>query len=292
MKLALKFNLVFVAVFIVGLVAASAGARALLQRYARVETLENARLLMEEASASRRYTATQLAPVLETAPAWSRTFLPQTVPAYGATEQFNTVRERFPDYAYKEATLNPTNLRDRAADWEVDIVQRFRQYPGETEISGDRDTPSGRSVYLAWPIRIQDPACLTCHSTVAAAPKTMVDRYGPANGFGWQLNEIVGAQIVSVPEALTMRHAEAATVSFTGFLAAILVVLLAALNVMLRVIVVRPITRIARLADEVSLGKIDEADIPGEGADELSGLARSFNRMKKSLVQALKMLES
>ena len=42
-------------------------------------------------------------------------------------------------------------------------------------------------------VRITNPACLTCHSSVEAAPKTMVDKYGPANGFGWNLNEVVSA---------------------------------------------------------------------------------------------------
>ena len=98
-------------------------------------------------------------------------FLPQTVPAYAATEQFNDVRKTHPDYAYKEATLNPTNPRDRASDWEADVVQIFRQTPTTTELVGERDTPTGRSLYLARPIQIKNGACLVCHSTVDAAPK-------------------------------------------------------------------------------------------------------------------------
>ena len=290
MKLALKFNLVFLSVFVVGLAAATWGSRTLLQRNAREETLQNARLIMAEAVASRAYTSTQLAPLLKEIPP-TKGFLPQTVPAYGATEQFAAVHESFRDYAYKEATLNPTNPRDHAVDWEVDIVDRFRQYPDQKEIIGDRETPSGRSVYLAHPIIIRDPGCLECHSTVAAAPKTLIDKYGPANGFGWNLNETIGAQIVSVPEALPLSRAESAFTTFTTFLAVILVVLFAALNLMLRFIVVRPITRIARVADDVSLGKIDSPDLPASGHDELSTLSQSFNRMKKSLGHALKMLD-
>ena len=49
-------------------------------------------------------------------------FLPQSVPSYAATQNFLKLREQHPEYAYKEATLNPTNPRDRAADWEADIV--------------------------------------------------------------------------------------------------------------------------------------------------------------------------
>ena len=80
--------------------------------------------MMEAALASRNYTNTQIKPLLETQLKY--VFLPQTVPAYAATEQFNDLRKTHQDYAYKEATLNPTNPRDRASDWEADVVQIFR----------------------------------------------------------------------------------------------------------------------------------------------------------------------
>jgi protein-histidine pros-kinase len=220
-------------------------------------------------------------------------FLPQSVPAYGATEQFNALHAKFPDFSYKEATLNPTNLRDRASDWEVDIVNRFRQYPDEVEAVGERDTPSGRSLYLAKPLVIKDPACLGCHSTVDAAPKSLIKRYGPANGFGWKQGEIIGAQIVSVPMTLPIKRADTAFYTFLGSLAAIFAAVFVVLNVMLMRIVVRPVTKLAALADEVSLGKIDAPDFPVTGAsdDEISLLSQSLNRMKKSLSHAIKMLE-
>ncbi|MBL8484675.1 MAG: HAMP domain-containing protein, partial [Rhodocyclaceae bacterium] len=47
---------------------------------------------------------------------------------------------------------------------------------------------------------------------------------------------------------------------------------------------------LARLADEVSLGKLDAADFAG-GSDEIGVLGMSFNRMKKSLVEAMKLLD-
>ena len=73
-------------------------------------------------------------------------FLPQTVPAYAATETFNSLRKKYPDFTYKEATLNPTNPRDRADSWEVDIVNQFRNSADLKEFVGQRDTPAGRSL--------------------------------------------------------------------------------------------------------------------------------------------------
>jgi protein-histidine pros-kinase len=213
------------------------------------------------------------------------------VPAYSATEVFNGLRKKFPEYAYKEATLNPTNPRNRAVDWETDLVNQFRNNPEQAEIIGERDAPTGRLLYVARPIQIRDGACLTCHSTVDAAPKTLIDRYGPANGFGWKLNEVIGAQVVSVPTEVPTQRARIAFKSFMVSLAGIFVFLGIALNVMLLYMVVRPVSRLARLADQASLGNIDVPDFKVRSRDEIRTLADSFNRMKKSVAQAMKMLD-
>src|SRR5262245_46512523 len=124
MKLIVKFNLVFIVVFLLGLAAAGYVSQELLQRNARDEIVQSARLVMESALANRAYTSTQVGPLLQTQMKYS--FLPQSVPAYSATEVFNGVRKAFPQYDYKEATINPTNPLNRANDWEADIVKQFR----------------------------------------------------------------------------------------------------------------------------------------------------------------------
>jgi len=289
MKLVVKFNLALITAFVIGFVAAGFVSKQLLLQNARDEILDNSRMIMASALASRNYTTNQIAPLLRQLP--TEDFLPQTVPAFGATEQFAALRAQFPDFSYKEATLNPTNLRDKATDWEVDIVNEFRQYPDKNEIVIERDTPTGRSLSLARPIKIKDKSCLVCHSTVDAAPAAMIKRYGPANGFGWQLNDTVGAQLVSVPMALPIQRAERAFYTFMTSMAVIFGVVFVLLNAMLMIIVVRRVTRMAKLADEVSLGKLDAPEFPTRGKDELSRLASSFNRMKKSLSHAIKMLD-
>jgi HAMP domain-containing protein len=60
---------------------------------------------------------------------------------------------------------------------------------------------------------------------------------------------------------------------------------------MLLTIVIRPVTRLSELADQVSLGKFDAAEFEVKGKDEIATLAASFGRMRKSLVQAMKMLD-
>ena len=126
--------------------------------------------------------------------AHSTTFIAQTIPFFGATEVFNYLRKTFPAYTYKEATLNPTNPRDRAADWEADVIQGFRNHSDETQMMGQRDTPEGESLWLAPPIKVE-ASCLECHSSPSTAPAALVKVYGRDNGFNWKTGDIVGAQI-------------------------------------------------------------------------------------------------
>lgn len=290
MKLIVKFNLVFLAVFLVGLGVAGTISYNLLQRNAREEILQNARIMMESALAQRAYTNTQIKPLLDTQMRYK--FLPQSVPAYSAHALFDALRSKYTDYSYKEATLNPTNPRDRATDWEADVVHQFRNGHATEEMVGERDTPAGRALYLARPIQVKDQACLQCHSTVEAAPPTMIDYYGTANGFGWQMNEIIGAQIVSVPTAVPLARANQTFRVFMLSLTGVFVLIFITLNLMLASIVIRPVTQLAAMADQVSLGNLDVPEFPVTSRDEIGALAAAFGRMHKSLSKAMSMLEN
>jgi HAMP domain-containing protein len=289
MSLFLKFNLILVLVFSVALVPVGFISQSLLQKNARQEVVDNARLMLQTAMAARSYTVKQIKPLLSARLA--EEFLPQTVPAYSATEIFNYLRESHPDYTYKEATLNPTNPRDRTVDWEADIVNAFRGDPKLREIIGERDGPLGRSLYLARPIQITDAACLSCHRTPETAPVSVVKAYGPSGGFGWTLNEIIGAQIVTVPTSVAARLATRAFQTLLLSLVGVFVFMLIVLNLLLHVVVTRPLRQLAQMADQVSTGNFDIPEVRVKGKDEVAVLAGSFNRMRISLAKALKMLE-
>jgi len=250
--------------------------------------LRNAGVMMEAALSMRSYTVGQVRPNLAVDP---DKFLPQSVPAFGATEIMTLLRKKYPDYAYKEAALNPTNPRNRAVEWENDIVNAFRNDPAQAEISGMRETPTGRSLYLARPFQIKDPACLSCHTNAEMAPASMVKIYGPNNGFGWKLNEVIGAQIVSVPMNLPIRNANHAFVTFMSSLTVVFAVLFVILNMMLTALIVQPITQLSAAADQISRGKLDIAELPAKGKDEVSQLGQAFNRMRRSLEKAISLID-
>ncbi len=286
-----KFNLALLLVFAVGLGVTGYVSYSLLQKNAQDEVLRNAGVMMEAALSARAYTNAQIRPLI---PYDDNVFHPQSVPAYSATEIMNALHKKYADYTYKEATLNPTNPRNRAVEWETDIVSAFRNNPDLDEISGVRDTPTGESLYLARPFQIKDKACLNCHTTAAQAPPAMVRIYGPNNGYGWKHMEVIGAQVVSVPMALPVRKANRAFYTFMLSLSGVFLALFVILNVMMSVLIVRPIRRMSAAADKISTGNVDDADIAEfseSGKDEIAVLGRSFNRMRRSLAKAIDMID-
>jgi len=201
------------------------------------------------------------------------------------------LQKTYPDYAFKSAMLNPTNPRDRAVAWEEDIVSSFKRSADLKEFIGERETPTGTALYIARPIVVTNPGCLACHSTPEAAPKTLTDKYGPANGFGWTLNEPLGAQVVSVPLTLPLREADRELLVVVGVLAGVFLLIGAALNVMLYRLVIKPVSTLSAIADRVSLGEFEAPEFDVQSKDEIGVLSDSFNRMRTSLAHAMKMLE-
>jgi HAMP domain-containing protein len=289
MKLAAKFSIVFVLIFSVGLAGAGAICHRFLLDNARDSVLQQARLMLETTLATREYTSKQVGPLVQLLDRKEIVFHPETVPGFAATEHFSYVHAKNPEYSYKEATLNPTNLRDRASDWEADLIHAFSDDPKKTELIAERDTPTGRSLVLARPM-VASAGCMRCHSAPAAAPASMVRLYGNDNGFGWKTGEVIGAQVVSVPLALPIRLADNAFRSLMASLVALGALLLVVLNLYIYFGVVKPVTRLASMADEASKGHLHLPELPVKGRDELAVLAGAFNRMQRSLERAMKML--
>lgn len=288
MNLRFKFNLVLIGIFALGTALVLLISRQQFLRDAEENVTRQSSLIMETALAVRGYTSTRIKPHLD--PKLVDVFLPETVPAFAATETINLLRKKYPDYGYKEAALNPTNPRDLAHEWEAAIIRRFRDDAASTEVVGERYGQNGLQWYVARPIRITNAACLNCHSTPTAAPASLIQAYGHQNGFGWKLNEVIGAQIVTVPMTVPLAQADAAFRTFVFSIVGVLALTLIVLNVMLSRLIIRPVTAVAKAAEAISLGRSDVAEFSEKGHDEVADLRRSFNRMRRSLIVAMSMI--
>ena len=290
LKLGQKLTILLLSVFLGGIIVSGAVLSKILNHTAQQQITSKAVMLMETMNSVREYTNSQVKP--ELVERLDVDFLPETVPAYSAREVFETFRssQDYGDFFYKEATLNPTNLRDQADVFEAAIVNKFRQQDDLKEMEGFRSTPGGEMFYIARPIRIVKQSCLVCHSRPNVAPMGMLERYGDANGFGWQLNEIVGAQIISVPATTTLQIARHSLVMILGIVVVVFAIAIYMVNLWLKRYVVRPINRMAMVAEAISTGDTD-AVFGQLSGDEVGQLAQAFNRMRLSLKMAIRRLK-
>ena len=288
MGLRTKFNLAMLFVFLIGLGLTGAMSYEIVKFEARREVLNNAALMSEQASALAQFTVNEIAPLL--ADQIERRFLPQSHPTWVTQTNFRILQQKFPDYSFNVTVENPTNPDERPTDWQAEIIRSLKAQPELQELIMERETPNGRILSVATPVVISNPACLRCHSTPDAAPARMVDLYGPNNRFGWNLNEVIGAQIVSVPMRISDAHAWSFFTHVMVWLIAIFVAMMVLLNLLLHFVMIKPVRGISTLATEVSMGNMGAPEVVVRGRDEISQLAESFNRMRRSLANAMKML--
>ncbi len=289
MRLRTKFNLALVLACVSGIIAATG----LTYQAAKSSALQGIKneiaIIHANALAVSKYTSTEVAPLLSDNS--DILFLPHTVPSFSAQTVFSYFNSSFPDYYYKEAVLNPTNPGDLAEDWEADLINQLRADQSLDQISIIRKTDTGRVFAVAFPLTVTDQSCLECHSDPSLAPAAMIDLYGSENGFGWEIGETIGAQIIYTPIAQAdKRVIDLVLVIMLVILAAFTVVILL-VNLMLSRIVLKPVAVMSEISQQVSMGDFSAREYIKKGSDEISLLSTSFNRMRRSLDSAMRLLD-
>lgn len=293
LKLGAKLNILLIGIFLLILLTSGIALSFILENNAKWVVASKALMLMESMSGVREYTNEQITPELAPRLEIEDRFLPQTFPGYAAREVFDNFRKReqFRDFFYKEAALNPTNLRDKADKFETEIIKEFRKRRDIQELTGFRSLPSGDIFYVARPHIVTEVSCLRCHSTPSTAPKSQIATYGSENGFGWKLNDVVGAKIISTPASEVFDRAHDLQVLVIGILSSFLLLTMLLINLFLKKSITKPLQKMAQLSRQVSTGDLD-GEFKHPVNDEIGILAASLNRMKVSLEMALNMLNS
>lgn len=292
MKIGTKVNLILLIVFIIGIFISGIVLSNVLNRKAQNEINSKALALIAMNNSVRSYTNERVHPLLSPRLEVQDNFISESIPSYSVREIFEYFRSNpeYTDFLYKDATLNPTNLRDKADDFEAKIVKRFRKKPQMISLSGFRKKSGKKLYYTAKPFAIENESCLRCHSTPEKAPKSQLNTYGDKHGFGWKLNEILGIQIVYVPAQKILNNASQSFRLITGIVAIVFTAVVIIINLLLKRIVLERIKKIAIVAEQVSAGNMN-ANFGKQDKDEIGDLAEAFNRMKYSLKIAMDMLK-
>ena len=297
LKLGIKFTLILGVAFLSGILISGVLLSQTSLRRAEAIVSNQAMLMIETMNSVRNYTSNSVNTHLQPLQATRDDFIPETIPAYSATEVFEDLRSRddyFQQFFYKEATLNPTNLRDQADDFESDLIAQFRQNPDLQEINDFRDRDGERFFFVARPLKITNASCLECHGNPEDAPPSLINTYGSQHGFNWQMGEIVTAQTIYVPSETIFTSYQRHWLRWMGFFTGIFAVILLLINWLINRVVIRPLKPMTHLAQQMSQGELtpEEAEVMAnqelksvaKGGDELSILARMFQKMVRAVV--------
>jgi HAMP domain-containing protein len=275
-------------VFVIALFAGGGGFYLLLKNDAMNNAEGEARVLLSSAMAIRGYTTQHILPNLTKL--HDAVFHEETVPAFAAQTVFRSLGAGDSAYTYHEAALNPTSVSDRAGPFEVELIRQFRNDAGLKEVRGILDQGGQRLFYLARPIQIKDPKCIICHDTPARAPKPMIAKYGPNNGFGWKVGDIIGVQLLTVPVTKQFRNTLELVGILMGGLALIFAIAYFALTAAMEATVAAPLDRLAEAAEQASRSTSETPSLPVTGAGEIRVLAEAIQRLRVSLTKALAQL--
>ncbi len=280
-----KFNSALVLVMILSTTATFFYSDYRLNLQAEINVAAKGRLLLDTLEASRSFTSKVIKPALYKA-APGQFIVEGMSSSFGARNIFERLQKKYPEFYFKHASSNPRNLVNIADKFEMSIInEKFSQNPDLKEWQGYRELNSVKEFVIMKPI-VAKQRCLSCHSIPANAPREIIERYGTKNGFGMKVGNVIAALTISVPATEIFTTARQNSIIFTSIVFICFIMLTIIINIFFVTIVIKPINRLARNVHDISIGNSDvEIDISGK--DEISELAKGFDRMNTSIQLAM-----
>lgn len=299
-SLSKKLTTLMVAVFMGGIIFSGVVYYNILHRNAENEINTQANLLISTVDAIRKYNADRVTPLLKEQS--KEKMLIEALPSVAAAKVFDIFTNaayKYGEYRYRNAMINPTNINDKATENEIKIIEKLsEQYKAKgTNIAEGYLTmneKNNRYFYTARPIIIEksQTSCLSCHTSLETSPQSLQALYQKGvytgnNGFGWELDKVIGTKIIYVPADKINKIAKQNFLIILGTFMAIFAISISLVNLWLKQHIVRPLNQITQVAESVSLGDMD-ANFENESKDEIGRLADAFRRVKTTLEIAIK----
>ncbi len=266
--LAKKLNVTLLFIFCSGMVISSITLAILISYEAYKQTLSKAFLVMSSLDAVQYYTAKEVRPQVQKR-LKKQEILMQTIPDYAARKVFERMYTSDPihnDFYYKYAMLNPKMNQAQTDEFETNIIDKLIQNRTVKQLEGFRAIHDQYFFYVARPL------------TIAKLKSNSLSR------------EIVGTQIVYIPIIKPLKNYGLLFAQLWGVVTLILIITMLSISFWLRTSVIKPVKKIAQVAEAVSNGDMS-AEFDQAYNDEIENLLESFNRMKMSLAIAIEKFE-
>jgi len=287
-----KFNLALIIIMMISLLGTYITSNLLFQRLAEHKVVEDAEFFLTTMEAYRLYTGEILQPTLyKELP--GKFVVEGMSSAFSSRNIFERIKRKYPEYYFKQAAPNPRHSSNLADEFELDIINSvFKQNSTKKEWYGYKKWhgDQGKEFIIMKPIYAKE-RCLKCHSVPEIAPIEVIEKYGDKASFGWSAGDIIAALTVSVPAAEIFSQATKNTIILNAIVALCFIVLIVIINLFFEAIVIKPINRLKRRVNEISVGDLN-TPVKVLGNDELSDLANSFERMRLSVSMAISRLNN
>ncbi len=215
-------------------------------------------------------------------------FIPELISGFtltrGVAEEFH---KKNPDFIFKQATIDPLHLANKADKEDLRIIANFKKNPNKKSDEGTISKNDSLYYFFAQPIKIDTEKCLRCHGDPARAPEGVTSRYGTEHGYNWTVGDIASAYIVYVPLEKAYAQAKRSALYLVGIGAGGIVIMMLVLWMFFSTYVIKPLTLLEKRATEISLGKNLSTPIVTPSKDEIGSLARSVDRLRISVEKML-----
>jgi HAMP domain-containing protein len=283
-SLATRFNWLVVAFYLGSLAIAAPLAYVIARDQAYEAAGKELRLLVNMVKAVRSYVSDDVRPALLDAKFYH-------TPAISSTVATALVARRFldkePEYYIKVASDNPLNPKNKAEEFELELIERYRADASLKELVLQGEIGGKPYLVSASPSH-NAKACLACHGKPEDALATIKAAYGVSSGYNYGAEgEVVGVAVVGVPAGHIDQIALQRSLAVIGLLTIVFTIFFIAVNFMMKRSVINPLTKITTVAQAVSQGDLN-TKVEVDRADEIGQLAHALELMRRSVVTMMR----
>lgn len=246
-------------------------------------------LLVDMVRSVREYVSKDLRPGLLEAGLFHSPGMSSTVTTSLVAGHF---RKKQPDYYIKVASDNPLNKLNSPEPLESELLKRYR-YGANLQQDGIEETGviQGKTFLVSARPSVAEAECLRCHGDPASAPEPVRATYGTDHGYSYKIGDVVGVMVVGVPlqdvNSLVLWRA----LTTSGILTLVFGLIVLTITSMVKRSIIVPVVNITKLATALSKGDLEHKISQDQDASEISDLAGAIERLRRSMVAAMKRVQ-
>ncbi len=244
-------------------------------------------LLVDMVQSIRDYVSKDLRPGLLKAGLYHSPGMSGTVTTGLVAKHFKT---RHPGYYIKNASDNPLNIRNNPEPLESILLKRYRADPKLRKIE-EKGIIKGKEYLVFARPAIAKPGCLRCHGDAVRAPQPIKAAYGTDHGYSYKVGDVVGVMVVGVPLENVNNLLIQRVLIAVGALTLVFALIMISISVLVKRNIITPVVNITNMASALSKGDLESSIDPNQSSQEISELAGAFERMRRSMVAAIKRMQ-